>query len=235
MSNNKELNMSNNKDLKIIFIEGNIGAGKTTFLRLIEKSGYFDNKYSNKNVAYVYEPVNEWQEYKDNSGTDILTHFYQDQDKYAFSFQWYVFMTRIKAIDKAIESGADILFVERSIFTDKNVFMETLFKKEKLHEIEYKIYMDLFEWISAKMFQYSYKFVYMQLSTDKCYQRILKRSRDAESVIEYDYLDLINRNHDKWLTSLDNNKCLILSSNYSTNDNYVINYYLSQIDNILNV
>ena len=70
-----------NKHLQIIFIEGNIGAGKTTFLRLIEESGYFDKKYSDKKVAYVFEPVNEWQEYKDNSGTDILTHFYQDQER----------------------------------------------------------------------------------------------------------------------------------------------------------
>ena len=80
----------------IIFIEGNIGAGKTTFLKLIEKSKYFDEKFPDKKTAYVYEPVNEWQEYKDNSKKDILTYFYEDQEKYGFSFQWYVFMTQLK-------------------------------------------------------------------------------------------------------------------------------------------
>jgi deoxyadenosine/deoxycytidine kinase len=218
---------------QIIFIEGNIGAGKTTFLKLIENSGYFEEKYPDKKIAYIYEPVVEWQEYKDKSGTDILTHFYQNQEKYGFSFQWYVFMTRIKAINDAIKSGAEILFVERSIFTDKNVFMKTLFQKEKITEIEYKIYIDLFKWICNKMLNYPFKFVYLLLSTEKCYDRIKKRSRDAESVIEYDYLDLINRNHDNWLTSLSDNECIILSSDYSTYNNEVITGYLQKIKNII--
>jgi deoxyadenosine/deoxycytidine kinase len=224
----------NNMTPQIIFIEGNIGAGKTTFLKLIEKNNNLSNKFPNKKIAYVYEPVDEWTEYKDSSGIDILTHFYKNQEKYGFIFQWYVFMTRIKAINNAIDSGAEILFVERSIFTDKNVFMKSLYHKKKLTNMEYKIYMDWFNWIADKMLQYSYKFVYMQLSTDKCYQRILKRSRDAESVIEYDYLDLINKNHDKWLTELPTRECLILSSDYSIDDSNIISEYLQKIENLIN-
>jgi deoxyadenosine/deoxycytidine kinase len=219
---------------QIIFIEGNIGAGKTTFLKLIENSKYFLNKYPNKKIAYIYEPVNEWLEYKDKSGIDILTYFYKDQEKYGFSFQWYVFMTRIKAINNVIESGAEILFVERSIFTDKNVFMKSLYQKEKITDMEYHIYMDWFNWIANKMFKYSYKFIYMQLSTDECYKRILKRNRDSESVIEYDYLELINNNHDNWLSILPNEECIILSSDYSIDDNNIISIYLQKIENMIN-
>lgn len=222
----------------IIFIEGNIGAGKTTFLKKIEESRYFNNKYQDKKIAYVYEPVNEWQEYKDNNGKDILTYFYEDQEKYGFSFQWYVFMTRIKAINKALEDGADILFVERSIFTDKYVFMKTLHKKGKISDIEYKIYNDLFEWFYNKFLTTKYSFVYLRLSTEECYNRILKRARDAESIIEYDYLDLINKNHDEWLCNYNmkqSKQCLSLSSNYSPDNNNQVNQYLELIDNHTNI
>lgn len=217
----------------IIFIEGNIGAGKTTFLKLLENSGYFNEKYPNKKIAYVYEPVNEWTEYKDSNGKDILTYFYEDQSRYGFSFQWYVFMTRIRAINKAIEAGADILFVERSIFTDRNVFMKSLYEKGKLSEIEHKMYNDWFDWISAKFLINNYKFVYLYLSTEECYNRILKRSRDAEAVIEYDYLDLINKNHDTWLTTYDEKKCVMLSSEYSPDSETQVNEYLQKIEKLI--
>ena len=139
----------------------------------------------------------------------------------------------IKAINKAIEDGADILFVERSIFTDKNVFMKTLYTNEKITEIEYKIYTDLFDWFSEKFLQHNYSFVYLQLSTEECYNRIKKRARDAESIIEYNYLDLINKNHDTWLKKYENKnkKYLCVSSDYSKNDTNTINQYFEMIYN----
>lgn len=187
------------KKPQIIFIEGNIGAGKTTLLSKIESSEYFKEQLPNKTIKYVYEPVKEWLEYKDADGIDILSHFYRDQGKFAFSFQWYVFMTRIKAIQVAVDSGADLVFVERSIFTDKNVFMKSLFQKEKITDIEMKMYNDWFDWIANQFLRCHYAFIYLSLPTELAYERIQKRARDAESIIEYGYLDLLNKNHDEWL------------------------------------
>ena len=197
-------NIKNEGEPQVIFIEGNIGAGKTTLLSEIERSEYFKELFPNKTIKYVYEPVKEWLEYKDTDGIDILTHFYRDQGKFAFSFQWYVFMTRIKAIQVAIDTGADLVFVERSIFTDKNVFMKSLYQKEKITEIEMKMYNDWFDWIANHFLRCHYAFIYLSLPTELAYERIKKRARNAESIIEYDYLDLLNKNHDEWL--LGNNK-----------------------------
>lgn len=220
---------SNTTQPQIIFIEGNVGAGKTTFLKLIQNSGFFEKQFPNEKINYVYEPVNEWLQYKDSNEKDILTYFYEDQEKYGFSFQWYVFMTRIKAIEKAVLSGSTLLFVERSIFTDRNVFMNTLFQKGKLKEIEHKMYMDWFNWISDKFLKYSFKFVYLFLSTEKCYERIKKRSRDAENIIEYDYLELLNQKHDEWLNNLPSKDCLLLSSDYNDTDLNAVNIYMEKI------
>jgi deoxyadenosine/deoxycytidine kinase len=224
--------VKNENNVKLILIEGNIGAGKTTFLKLMQKSNYFKDKYPDKKIAYVFEPVNEWLEYKDSNNKDILTYFYEDQEKFAFSFQWYVFITRIKAIDKAINNGAELLFIERSIFTDRDVFINTLYQKNKLSEIEYKIYMDCFNLVSKKMMSDNFKFVYLQLPTKECHNRIVQRSRDAESIIDYDYLDLINKNHD--ISFLNNPKTLVLNSKYSPDDTEYVNKYFSQINELIN-
>lgn len=210
----------------IFFIEGCIGAGKSTFVETLKKSKYFENKYPDKNIIFICEPVDQWINYKDCNNVDILTHFYRDQEKFSFSFQWYVFMTRIKAIKEKLADN-DILVIERSIFTDKNVFIKTLKQKDKITDIEYKIYNDWFNWIQKEFLDIEYKFVYLNLPTSKCYERIKKRARTAEDVIDYDYLDLINKNHDIWLLNNKNHKKVlpILATYDINNDAEMLKIY----------
>ena len=64
--------------VKIFSIEGNIGSGKSTLVKILqEKCPHF---------IYMLEPVDEWAEVKDSAGENILTKFYRDQEKYSFSF-----------------------------------------------------------------------------------------------------------------------------------------------------
>ena len=53
---------------KIIFVEGNIGTGKSTFLKMIEKC--YNDKYQ-----VIYEPVDLWTNFKDSKGKNILKYF----------------------------------------------------------------------------------------------------------------------------------------------------------------
>ena len=55
----------------LIYIEGNIGTGKTTFLNLLEK---YLKRFENINydARIVLEPVDEWMETKDSDGQNIL-------------------------------------------------------------------------------------------------------------------------------------------------------------------
>ena len=57
---------------KIIYVEGNIGTGKSTFLK------HLDNDYLKKKHKYdvIYEPVDNWQQ------IGILEKFYSDPKKY---------------------------------------------------------------------------------------------------------------------------------------------------------
>ena len=53
--------------MKNIYVEGNIGTGKTTFIKYLEQHLPSD-KYN-----FVYEPVDEWMKTTDNSGKSILS------------------------------------------------------------------------------------------------------------------------------------------------------------------
>ena len=52
----------------IISIEGNIGSGKSTFIKKLEE---YYNLYGGKNIYFLGEPVDEWLEVKDEDGEHI--------------------------------------------------------------------------------------------------------------------------------------------------------------------
>ena len=113
--------MSLSKLPLLIPIEGNIGSGKSTFCRLLNnvlKTMKPDLKY-----VVLQEPVDDWMKIKDKEGVNLLERFYEDQTKYSFQFQMNSFISRANKIVEARNSEElDVIFVERSVFTDKFAF-----------------------------------------------------------------------------------------------------------------
>ena len=82
----------------IISIEGNIGSGKSTFLSYL--------KSNNTKFVFVKEPVDEWESVRDTeSGKSIIEKFYEDQEKYSFSFQMMAFISRLKILRDTIKDN----------------------------------------------------------------------------------------------------------------------------------
>lgn len=79
-----------------ISVEGNIGTGKSTMLRLL--SNMFPN------IVLVQEPVDKWMAFRDSSGENILNKFYRDQEKWSYAFQVLAFMTHLKDLQEVSES-----------------------------------------------------------------------------------------------------------------------------------
>ena len=50
------------------------------------------------------------------------------------------YITRLSLFKAAIAENFDIIFTERSMLTDKNIFTKMLFDSEKMNLIEYQIY-----------------------------------------------------------------------------------------------
>ena len=161
----------------VVSIEGNIGSGKSTILELL-KQRFKDNK----SVAFLSEPVDVWREIKDADGVDLLTNFYKNQEKFSFHFQMAAYISRISAITK-LQKNPEIklIVVERSIWTDKNVFAKMLYDDGKISELEYNIYLKWFDEFS-KLINHSLN-VYIKTKPEVAFERVKKRNRSGETIV----------------------------------------------------
>lgn len=176
----------------VVSIEGNIGSGKSTIVEFL-KQRFKDNK----TIAFLSEPVDVWREIKDEHGVDLLTNFYKNQEKFSFQFQMAAYISRIAAITKLQENKEiKLIIVERSIWTDKNVFAKMLFDDGKITTIEYNIYLKWFDEFS-KLINHSLN-IYIKTNPEVAFERVKKRNRSGET-IPLEYLQKCNDYHNKWL------------------------------------
>jgi deoxyadenosine/deoxycytidine kinase len=193
----------------IVSIEGNIGSGKSTLLSNLRQ--HYEN---NSNVVFLKEPVDEWERIKDENGETILKKFYADQEKYSFPFQMMAYVSRLKVLRDTLktikidtEDKNIIIITERSLYTDKMVFAKMLYDSKKIEHVNYQIYLNWFDTFSDE-FPVN-KVVYVKTSPDKCYQRIVKRSRTGEENIPLEYLTSCSIYHDNMLDK-ENQECVCL-------------------------
>jgi len=190
----------------IVSIEGNIGSGKTTLLSNLQ------NAFPEKNILFVKEPVNVWEEIKDSQGKTMLEKFYADQQKYAFSFQIMAFISRISLLKQSIrENPGSVIITERSLHTDKMVFAQMLFDSGLIEDVNFQIYLKWFDEFSREC--PLNRVIYVKTDPDVCIQRIAKRSRAGESVIPIDYLRECHAYHEKMMEALSAIPQLILDGN----------------------
>ncbi|AYP74146.1 deoxycytidine kinase-like protein [Fowlpox virus] len=179
---------------KRISIEGNISAGKSSLLSLLSL-----NKWKT-----VQEPVDEWRGVI--SGHNILKKLYEDPERWSFTFQMQAFFSRVRMYTDSMQhqdSNSTIIF-ERSVFSDKYVFASALVELGYMNAIEWNIYDKNSEWVNNNMNISLDGIIYLRTSTDICAERLKRRSRTEENNISIDYLNVLHRNHEKWLL-LDNN------------------------------
>lgn len=210
-----------------LYIEANIGAGKTTFINKLKK--YYS---SNNDIICIEEPVDEWLQFKDSNNNNILNMFYENQNRWSYTFQMNAFMTRIESIKKKYEQGK-INFIERSIYTDKNCFALICKENGSINEIEWKLYNNWFQWLNNKFDVEPEGYIYIKTSPKTCYERIKKRNRTEESNIPLEYLNNLNEKHEKWLISNDNNNVPVLvldGEEDFENDEMVFMKYLEKIN-----
>ena len=190
-------------------VEGNIGSGKSTLVKLLQKL----LPETNKDVKFIFlqEPVDEWKNIKDVDGQNIIEKFYTDQNKYAFSFQMMAYISRLAQLRKTIEDNPNaVIITERSVFTDRNVFAKMLYDTGKMEEINYVIYNKWFDEFIKKTPLSG--IIYLKTNPTKCLERIKKRNRLGED-IPLDYLINCKKYHDVWITNTQNIDTLILDGN----------------------
>lgn len=206
----------------IISIEGNIGSGKSTLLKILTKE-----LSENKKYVFIQEPVQEWLKIIDSTGENILSKFYSDQEKYGFAFQIMAFTTKLQLIKNTIKDENTIIITERSVYTDKEVFAKMLHENNKIDEIMYKIYINMFDtFIEDKI--NTKKIIYVKTKPEICCNRINKRERTEEKSISLDYLEKCDEYHNVWLENREN--VLTLDGNLEfENDDELLKIWMEKI------
>jgi len=137
----KVLEILKERKKKFYIFDGIIGAGKTTFITMLENHL---NTVENLKTKAILEPVELWKE------TNTLAYFYNDIPKNCYEFQTFTYITRVsKVIDDIYNNQTvDIFLLERSIWTDRYIFMELL--KPLVGELRmnmYNMWCDLWTYI----------------------------------------------------------------------------------------
>lgn len=173
-----------------ICIDSNIGGGKSTLLELLSKIPELNNL-----TEFLFEPVERWQ----NIGNyNLLELFYKDQQKYSYIFQTMTVITRMEMHDKA--NKEKFIIGERSWLTDKNVFVEQLYKDKMINDFEYHCYNEWFNYWSKKSKLDG--ILYIDTDPKECYRRKHElRKREEEESIPLSYLENLDNRHKEWLNN----------------------------------
>ena len=212
-----------------ISVEGNIGVGKSTFVKLFNK--YLDS------VEVIDEPIEKWKTYKDDDGNDIFKLFYSDKKRYAYVFQNIIYVTKMSAIENAIKtSDKKYIILDRSLDTDKHIFEKMLHDQNIITNLEHQIYQD---WSSFYLTHVKTPvknlIVYLKCNPNIALQRVAKRAREEESNMSFDYINSLNEYHDTWLLNNNTDNVLIVDCDKEfENDEEYQQEIFNKIKNSLN-
>ncbi|QPJ62808.1 MAG: deoxynucleoside kinase [Candidatus Nitronauta litoralis] len=175
---------------KLIAIEGPIGAGKTTLSNLLAQ------EFSARLVLEVDEE------------NPFISKFYEDRLSNAFQTQIFFLMSRYNQY-RALEQRD--LF-SQVIITDYLFQRDRIFAGINLDGNELHLYEQIYNLIKIKIPQPDLV-VYLQADTPILYERIQKRGREYEALIEYSYLEEVNRAFNNFFFYYTETPLLVVNTN----------------------
>lgn len=206
-------------------IEGNIGAGKSTFLSLLAQEI--------KTIKAVFEPRHYWQGSDD--AQSLLAHFYADTHRWAYTMETYALMCRVKEHIKEQESFHPAIVCERSIYSGYYCFAKNGYQSGFLSEHEWHVYNTWFSFLTARC-QLPQGFIYLRTDPQLSHMRIKKRSRTTESGVSLEYVQQIHDCYEQFLvhkdvlTMLRSIPVLVLDANQEFEENpAVLKNYIAQV------
>ena len=154
-----------------IHIGGNIGAGKSTQLKLLKL-----------NYDVMEEPV-------DSFWCEPLKQMYSNPKMHLFNFQILVQIWYLHKVPEMIhDSSESIHIIERSSYDSLQVFAKTALQGNLINCNQFNVLHHLIAPLQQKPDLY----IYLQTDPKICYKRIKERNRECEQNISIEYLKLID-------------------------------------------
>jgi len=171
-----------------IAIEGNIGAGKTTF------ATQFAQDFNSKIVLERFE---------ENA---FLPKFYQDPKRYAFPLEMSFLADRYQQLSDDL---AQYDLFKTSVISDYYVFKSLIFSKVTLSEEEYNLYKKIFNFMYKDLVKPDL-YIYLYQDIDRLLENIKKRGREYEQSIKGEYLEQIHEGYMNFIKTQKDLNVLIL-------------------------
>ena len=159
-------------------IEGVIGVGKTTLVRMLQPL------YQCNMLLEVFEE------------NPFLSDFYADRDRYAFQTQLFFLLSRYRqqrsVIPQAVSDGFDLI-------SDYTFEKDALFARLNLKGDELDMYYRVQEALAEKIPPPTLV-VYLSASTDTLMKRIALRDRPYERQMQREYIHALNNAYEEFFT-----------------------------------
>ena len=174
-----------------IVIEGNIGAGKTSFASQLAEEC---------NARLILE------QFEENS---FLPKFYEDPARYAFPLELSFLADRYQQL-KSQFTTSDIF--KTFTVADYFIFKSLIFASKNLEPLEYGLYSKLFAIVSSVVPKPDL-IVYLYLNLENLKKNIEKRGRPYEQNIQFEYLDKIQNGYLEFLRLQPDLRVLLIDTN----------------------
>jgi deoxyadenosine/deoxycytidine kinase len=157
----------------LIWVEGIIGCGKSTFARQVGKR---------LKLRVLEEPAEE---------NPYLAPFYEDQKTYAFGFQMYMLyqrfaMQQLAAFESTGIGGYQGAILDRSLSGDR-VFAKMHMQAGNINELDFKTYEMSYS-IMCRTLLPPTLLVFLDAQPTTAFKRMQERGRKAEKSVPLDYL-----------------------------------------------
>jgi len=169
-------------------LEGNIGAGKSTFLKMLA--------HALPSISISLEPINNWQ--KQVYGQSLLTNFYQNPNRWAYTLETFAMMSRVQEHIQEQKNTGCIIF-ERSVYSGHYCFAQNSNENGFMSELEWELYTHWFHFLIPGRCMAPQGFIFLQVDPQIAYERIRKRNRHAEKNLSLAYLKQIDKKHELFL------------------------------------
>lgn len=171
-----------------IVIEGNIGVGKTSLVKLLTEE---------------YSAHSFFEEFSENP---FLPKFYENPEKHAFPLELSFLAERYHQLKKELNTHN---IFHNTIISDYYFVKSLIFAQINLPEDEFKLYKNLFNIILQKLPKPNL-FVYLYADVNSLQNNIKGRARSYESNISANYLEKINKGYLNYLNQQKNFPAIII-------------------------
>ena len=168
----------------LVSVEGIIGAGKSFFNKLLKE---------HTDMPVICEPVLEWRKTDALGKTyNVLERFYKDPSRYAYELQLLI-LNSLEKQRKDVTHG----FIERSLESNL-IFSGMQYSKGHISAAQYASYQARLRQVMTKLKAVD-GVIYIRTSVDTALKRIAQRGRAGENRITREYLEVLEKHHERWL------------------------------------